>query len=216
MEACQGKVDWSIRRKTTNHTGRQSSGGFLRWNDWFSVAVCVSGKMIWATKLKSHCQRLLHCYGVSDCSWRACIYLCTGGSSSNQSERAHPRHGQWIGASCVMCTVSDWVQNLVDCWPGSLEYLFTVAKFVTHTETIGIFFLTWRLALLKTVLWGHYTPAMFCSLCRISPCDYQGSHVESLYHLHDPLRKHLASPSCFLSWQQFDQIHWLSSAGTRV
>lgn len=140
MEACQGKVDWSIRRKTTNHTGRQSSGGFLRRNDWFSVAVCVSGKMIWATKLKSHCQRLLHCYRVSDRSWRACIYLCTGGSSSNQSERAHPRHVQWIGASCVMCTVSDWVQSLVDCWTGSLEYLFTVAKFVTHTETIGIFF----------------------------------------------------------------------------
>lgn len=140
MEACQGKVDWSIRRKTTNHTGRQSGEGFLRRNDWFSVAVCVSGKMIWATKLKSHCQRLLHCYGVSNCSWRACIYLCTGGSSSNQSETAHPRHGQWIGASCVMCTVSDWVQSLVDCWTGSLEYLFTVAKFVTHTETIGIFF----------------------------------------------------------------------------
>uniref|UniRef100_A0A3P9CBD4 C2H2-type domain-containing protein n=1 Tax=Maylandia zebra TaxID=106582 RepID=A0A3P9CBD4_9CICH len=44
---------------------------------------------------------------------------------------------------------------------------------------------------------------MFCSLCRISPCDYQGSHVESLYHLHDPLRKHLASPSCFLRNRDF-------------
>lgn len=44
-----------------------------------------------------------------------------------------------------------------------------------------------------------------------------GPHVESLDHgLDMTQRKHLASLLCLLSWQQFDQTHWLSSAGTGV
>lgn len=41
---------------------------------------------------------------------------------------------------CVLCVsaVSDQVQSLVDCWAGSLSNLFTVAKFFTCTEMMGM------------------------------------------------------------------------------
>lgn len=50
------------------------------------------------------------------------------------------RQDHWISVCVVSCVsaVSDQVQSLVICWTGSLSSLFTVAKFFTCTEMMGM------------------------------------------------------------------------------